>query len=261
MSREEERLGGGTLTPVVRVGDTVHRPIGHWSPAVHSLLDHLEAVGFSGAPRHLGIDDRGREVLSYLPGAVANWPWPRVMLTDDGPRKVGDWLRRYHSAVASFAPPEGATWRDRSAELGPGEFVLHGDPGPWNAVWLEGELQGFIDWDLAHPGDPIDDVLDALWHVVPLYDDGACREAGFRDDCDRMHRTTVFLEAYGSDLRFSDEHTLAEAVRARARRQRARTRRLSEAGLEPWVSKRWPELHRKWLWLEDRARLGRRSDA
>lgn len=134
------------------------------------------------------------------------------MLSDDGPRRVGEWLRDYHRAVGSFVPPAGAIWRDRSLELSPGQLVLHGDPGPWNAVWWEGDLQGFIDWDLAGPGDPVEEALEALWHVVPLYDDDACREAGFRSGCDRMHRTAVFLDAYGSDLNFPNERSVAEAV-------------------------------------------------
>jgi aminoglycoside phosphotransferase (APT) family kinase protein len=59
-------------------------------------------------------------------------------------------------------------------------------------VWAEEELQGFIDWDLAHPGDPTEEVLETLWHVVPLYDDDACREAGLRVGCDRLRRTALF---------------------------------------------------------------------
>jgi hypothetical protein len=47
-------LPGGTLTPVTRVGDTVRRPVGPWSPSVHVLLTHL--TDFAGAPRFLGID-------------------------------------------------------------------------------------------------------------------------------------------------------------------------------------------------------------
>ncbi|WP_405616454.1 hypothetical protein OG292_23515 [Streptomyces sp. NBC_01511] len=30
--------------PVVRIGDTVHRPVQPWTPAVPTLLRHLEAV-------------------------------------------------------------------------------------------------------------------------------------------------------------------------------------------------------------------------
>ena len=54
---EEIPLADGSMTTVVRVGDTVRRPVGRWTPAVHSLLRHLEAVGFEGAPRVLGFDD------------------------------------------------------------------------------------------------------------------------------------------------------------------------------------------------------------
>ena len=48
---EEEHLSGGNTTIVVRVGDTVRRPVGPWTLAVHDLLDHLTAAGFSGSPR------------------------------------------------------------------------------------------------------------------------------------------------------------------------------------------------------------------
>jgi hypothetical protein len=58
---------------VVRVGDTVRRPIGPHTAAVHALLSYLHAAGFAGAPRPLGIDEQGREVLSFIPGTV---PWP-----------------------------------------------------------------------------------------------------------------------------------------------------------------------------------------
>jgi hypothetical protein len=53
---------------IVRVGDTVHRPVQPWTPATHELLRHLEAVGFRYAPRVLGFDEHGREILSYIPG-------------------------------------------------------------------------------------------------------------------------------------------------------------------------------------------------
>jgi len=69
-SEREERLTGGSISAVAKVGDTVRRNAGPWTPAVHALLRHLEAVGFDGAPRVLGIDGQGREVLSYVPGEV-----------------------------------------------------------------------------------------------------------------------------------------------------------------------------------------------
>jgi len=53
-----------------RVGATVLRPTGAHSSFVHSLLRHLETKGFAGAPRWIGVDPGGREILSYLPGDV-----------------------------------------------------------------------------------------------------------------------------------------------------------------------------------------------
>lgn len=37
----EEELHGGTMTSVVRVGDTVRRSTGEWSAAGHAVLRHL----------------------------------------------------------------------------------------------------------------------------------------------------------------------------------------------------------------------------
>jgi hypothetical protein len=42
-------LGGGDVTEgVVRVGDTVRRPVGPHAPLVHAPLAHLESAGFEG---------------------------------------------------------------------------------------------------------------------------------------------------------------------------------------------------------------------
>ena len=55
----------------VRTGDTVHRTSYAWSPAVLDLLQHVEREGFEGAPRALGFDDQGREVLAFIDGEVS----------------------------------------------------------------------------------------------------------------------------------------------------------------------------------------------
>jgi hypothetical protein len=73
MPATEVLLHGGTTNAgrVTRVGETVRRPWRPTSPATHALLDHLERLGFDGAPRFLGTDEHGREVLSYIPGEAA----------------------------------------------------------------------------------------------------------------------------------------------------------------------------------------------
>ncbi|WP_020670813.1 hypothetical protein [Amycolatopsis nigrescens] len=67
----EEQPLAGAVNQLVRIGNTVRRPTGHWTPAVHALLDRLAAAGFTGSPRAHGFDAEGREVLDFLPGNIA----------------------------------------------------------------------------------------------------------------------------------------------------------------------------------------------
>ena len=67
---KEIPLSGGNITRVVQIGKTVRRPIGPWSASVHGLLQYLETQGFQGAPRFLGVDQQGREILSFIGGVV-----------------------------------------------------------------------------------------------------------------------------------------------------------------------------------------------
>jgi hypothetical protein len=61
---------------VVRVGDTVRRTAGPWTTAIHAFMRHPRASGFERVPEPLGIDGRGREVVSLIPGAPATYPLP-----------------------------------------------------------------------------------------------------------------------------------------------------------------------------------------
>jgi hypothetical protein len=58
-NEREVTLVGGMSTPgVVRVGDTVRRPVKPDAAYVHGLLRHFERHGFEGAPRFLGFDEQ-----------------------------------------------------------------------------------------------------------------------------------------------------------------------------------------------------------
>ena len=72
-------------------------------PRAHALLRHFERVGFDGAPRVLGFDEKGREVLSYVDGTAALAPLPRG---DDVIEALGRLLRRMHDAQAGRPPPD-----------------------------------------------------------------------------------------------------------------------------------------------------------
>ncbi|MFC8896586.1 hypothetical protein [Streptomyces cinereoruber] len=64
---------------IVRVGDTIRRPVQPWTETVHALLRHLEEVGFPCAPRVLGFDEAGREVLEYMEGESGPAGWAKVV--------------------------------------------------------------------------------------------------------------------------------------------------------------------------------------
>jgi hypothetical protein len=91
----EERLEGGYQDGAVRVGDTVRRSTGPWTPAVHALLAHLADKGFTGAPRPLGFDERGREVLTFLEGETIGIrkPRPAWVHAEDTLDQVARWMR------------------------------------------------------------------------------------------------------------------------------------------------------------------------
>ena len=123
----------------MRVGDTVRRATGPWTPAVHALLRHLEAAGFEAAPRVLGVDDDGREMLSFIDGETVGDDdlWPEWWRADETLVQAVALLRRFHDAASSFEPPPDARWRF-AGRPGPDAAILHGDWAPYNVVWRDG---------------------------------------------------------------------------------------------------------------------------
>ena len=192
---------------VVRVGDTVRRPLRPTSPATHALLDHLAAVGFPGAPRFLGVDDLGREVLSYLPGTAVTTPYPAEALTDEALVSVAHLLRDFHEAVSSFDPRQYA-WPPSPPAPFAGELVSHNDPNLDNIVFRDGRAVALIDFDLASPGSRVWDVACAARLWAPL------RPDRYVDDARRgraLARFRLFADSYG--LSDADRARLVPAVR------------------------------------------------
>ena len=147
MEVEELPLQGGTLTQgIVRIGDTVRRPRTDASPFMARLLRHLDEVWFRGAPRYQGQDEKGRDILSFIPGETRWRP-----LTDAQVSAGARLLRAFHEAT-------------RGSELaGDHAVVCHGDPGPHNAIFQRELPVAWIDFDLAGPGDRMQDLGYMAW--------------------------------------------------------------------------------------------------
>ena len=58
------------------MGETVRKGAGPWTPTVHALLRFLREAGFELSPMPLGLDDRGREILSWCEGSAGTRPGP-----------------------------------------------------------------------------------------------------------------------------------------------------------------------------------------
>jgi len=225
-------LPGGRTAGAFRRGDVVIRAGGSWTPAVHAVLRHLERVGFAGAPRVVGMDGQGREVVTYLSGRTVGveLPWPGWVHSDAALDQVGAWLRRLHDATASFVPPEGSSWF-AGQSWQPGLIIGHHDVAPYNAVWTDTggseQLVGFVDWDTAGPSSRELDLAFAALSWVPLQPRHVVERQGFTAWDDRSRRVHRLLDAYGYT---GDRTTFGTAVAGRARVNAAAIHRLAATG-------------------------------
>ncbi|MBA8796165.1 hypothetical protein FHX74_003818 [Friedmanniella endophytica] len=199
--------------PVVRIGDVVRHPRDPWSSSVHALLRHLHDSGFTQAPLPVRLTETDDEV-SFMAGTSGDDAC-RVVADDDKVAEVAQLLRRYHDAVEGWQPEEEPVWFDgRRGTGGPGELVCHGDPGPWNMVWRDGELVGLIDWEYATVGTRREDIGYALHYLIPLRDRSYWHDLlGMTRRPRRHKRLRIFAEAYGIAL----DESLVEDVLAAQR--------------------------------------------
>lgn len=103
---------------------------------MHEVLRHLEAVGYPHSPRVLGIDERNREILTYLPGVAIYRALEHRLEDLDFVTRAGAFVAELHAALP---------------EHDDGALTLHGDLGTWN-VLVDGERWSVIDWDSISRG-------------------------------------------------------------------------------------------------------------
>jgi thiamine kinase-like enzyme len=131
----------------------------------------LHEPGFDAVPKPLGIDEKGREILSFIGGDV---PSDLGMYDDDVLIIATKLIRDYHNVSSGFAPRL--------------EVVCHNDLSPCNFVFREGMPVAIIDFDAAAPGSHFMDLGYAAW--LNLGDEDIVVS-------EQQRRLQLFLSAYG----------------------------------------------------------------
>lgn len=218
MEGEESLEGGNAAEGVVRLGDTVRKP---WLPttaATNSYVTHLRAAGID-APRPLGRDEHGRQIIEFVPGRLAQ---------DDQPfgvaalQRVGHLVRRIHDASADYPVPD-AQWPVLIPVPDP-NLICHNDLAPWNLI--TGERWVFIDWDGAGPSTRLWDLAYSAQAFANMNPSAPVADAAAR--------LRAFVDGYGADHGIRDALPAAIADRTIAMYELLRASHAR--GQEPWAS-------------------------
>lgn len=191
--------GSGTNpSGAARRGDVVLKAGGPWASTVIALLRHLERVGFTGSPRVVGegLAPDGRLMVSFVPGESAH---PRAW-ADGEVGRIGELLREFHDATATFEVPDDAQWQSTWLhEVHPrGELLIgHGDTAIWNIVGRDGSPEAFVDWEFAGPIDRITELAYTVWLNAQLHDDDLAALQGLPDAVTRARHARSILDGYG----------------------------------------------------------------
>ncbi len=167
------------------------------APFVHDLLRYLETVDFEGAPKLLGVDEQGREILSFVEGEVPH-DHGEYRPTQARLTRVAAMIRRFHDATAG------------STIAADAEIVAHNELGPHNTVFAGSEPLAFIDWDDAAPGTRLFDLANAIWSFANVGEGGD--SVG-----EQAHLIRLMCNAYG----WHDPPAIVDEIHADLRKARA----------------------------------------
>jgi Ser/Thr protein kinase RdoA (MazF antagonist) len=190
---------------------------------VHALLVHLDSRGFTAAPRFLGVDEAGREILTFHPGALLS-DHPAAS-SDELLAVVATIVREFHDASANFVLPRARPRWEGCIDPAGGHAVLHGDLAPWNVV-VDDERMTVIDWDDVWVGRVEWELAYVLHTFVPLWPDGL-------SDSDTARRIQVFADAYR--LPRAELRTALDLVPTRCRTAGEANRVHAAMGDQPFI--------------------------
>ena len=187
----------------------------------------------------LGIDEQGREILTFIEGHV---PPDLATWSDEQLVRAAELIRRFHDATVG------------SALAGGEEVVCHNDLSPCNTVFVKGMPSAFIDFDEAAPGHRSQDLGYALW----LFLDFGAEDVDIRK---QGRRIRMMCDAYGLDDGFDAIGAIARSQQATLERSLGRLRSGGSEGTVAYArdSVRWIRGEMAWLyahWNELESAMG-----
>lgn len=198
-SKETKLAGGNSNTCVVKMGETVRRAVGPTSAATHRLLDYLQGKGFPGSPRFLGMDEQGREILSFIEGRCEispnAWSSDEILIT------AARQLKQLHDITAGYPGDTADAWSYEYPDRGRHEVICHNDYGLYNVVINESRCVGVIDFDLAGPGPRLRDIAYGAYWFAPVSQRAEdMKPFSLADLGDQCRRLRLFCETCGVSL-------------------------------------------------------------
>lgn len=202
MADVEVPLTGGNATAgVVRVGDTVRKPVVASSFATTRFMEAMLGAGID-VPRPQGIDAAGRLILEFVPGTMADVQVPEFGQLEE----VGRLIRRIHDASLEYVPEPDTVWESIIPPPGEPELICHNDLTPWNLVL--GDRMVFIDWDGAGPSTRAWDLAYSAQAFAGLHAE--------TDEAVGAQRLRAIVDGYRPDDMLRRELPALLAVRAQA---------------------------------------------
>lgn len=193
----------------------------------------------------LGIDEQGREVLTYLPGETvgATHPWPSWAWSEEMLVQAGPFVAPVPRGGHLVSPSRRDAVANGDGGLAPGEVICHNDWAPYDAVWQDG-LIGMIDWDFAAPNRPEWDLAFAAWQFVPFHEPAP--DEPLSDVVGRAgDRLRLLLDAYGLadragflDLVIARIESSIRGIRSLAQQNAAFARMLAEGHADAMIDAR-----------------------
>lgn len=215
---EDALAGGNASASVMRDGRTVRKP---WLETTDRTVAYMRALRAKGVdvPEHQGQDERGRQVLEYVPGQLAMDSAP---LEIGAVTAVGRLVRSIHDASEGLPAP--TDWPVLLPADEP-DLLCHNDLASWNLIIGEDRLV-FIDWDGAGPSTRLWDLAYAaisFGHLFPNSD---------LTDC--AARLRALLDGYDADQAMRT--ALPATLPRRARAMHDMLRRAHQIGEQPWAA-------------------------